>query len=513
MSQQVITIFDKFCKHVDDTIFSMEYKGSVVAFVIDQGYINKFCKDYSVSETSLLYDASRRINSYYASDIRHVKGHLAIQLYAVSKMADSDGLSAKNYRDRLADLLNIETTDLAVWLRENQDDYWKALYKWCDNNDFEIAKSFPNTGLPYGYVQYPIQQAERVLKEQDLKSIACYFVEENLTPDDDLTFRQFWSIISWRKVSIYCTNRGRRIVSNFEYEKDVKKQIFNYFLRWNGEYVQAKQILNVKEDCKQLYLNEDFHTLEIRDDNLELIKSFTLNNLILSKLKEQYRVRRDGVLIFKPDDIYDGVWQETRYLEKGQDGIAVVFNASPYRYHFEEMNLLKRLSYLSIYKVQDTHNMEEYYDEQRNFWLEGGLKIKHNTYIRGAAPTFYYKGNGKYWIDNEVQTSNQINLNFFTEGKHTIKVKNYKAIEINIVEPKNDPNWLLKHNCWQLDRTNGYWRSHFGEGIVGLDFSLYTGTDYKIKEEKTLNSWAKTFCNIKTNSQNAALMTLKNILK
>lgn len=512
---QVQTVFDKFCKYVEDTIFSMEYKGAVVAFVIDQAYINKFCDEYDLTEKKLLSDVRRRINSYNASDIRHVKGLLAIQLYAVSKMADGDGFSAKNYRDRLAELLNIETSDLAVWLRENQDAFWKSLYRWCENNDFEIAKSYPNTGLPYGYVQYPIQQAERVLKEQDLKSIACYFVDENLTPKDDLTYRQFWSIINWHKISNYCTVRGRKIVNNFMYETDVKKQIFNYFLRWTGEYVRFRQQQKVQDAELQLYLKQDLQKLEIRDENLELVNSFNLDNLILSTFKEQYRICRNGVILFKEDDIYDDVWIETRYLEKGTEGIAVVFNMSSYRFDFHEVNLLRRFSNLSIYKISETCDMNSFYEDKRDYWFEGGLKLQRNTYLKGSDVVFNYRENCKFWIDGEIpkHTNNKVHLNYLSVGKHVIKVKNYKAIEINIVDPQISPDWLQKHNSWQFNRTTGLWGSSSGEGVVGLDFSLYSESELKMKEINTLYNWSITFCYTETNSKNKAIVALKHILK
>ena len=41
-------IFNKFCKHVDETIFSEENVGSYVAFVVDQSFVVDFCNVHSI---------------------------------------------------------------------------------------------------------------------------------------------------------------------------------------------------------------------------------------------------------------------------------------------------------------------------------------------------------------------------------------------------------------------------------------------------------------------------------
>ena len=47
-------IFKAFCKFVDERIFPEENAGTYVAFVIDQTFIDEFCKIYSVKESMLM---------------------------------------------------------------------------------------------------------------------------------------------------------------------------------------------------------------------------------------------------------------------------------------------------------------------------------------------------------------------------------------------------------------------------------------------------------------------------
>ena len=109
------SIFERFCQYVDETIFQ-ESKGGVVALIIDQMYIDAFCKKYSKTEKELLADARRHMFSYSRNvSINHIKGIIAIQIYATTKRADNSLISKANYRDRLAELLSWDIDTLREW--------------------------------------------------------------------------------------------------------------------------------------------------------------------------------------------------------------------------------------------------------------------------------------------------------------------------------------------------------------------------------------------------------------
>lgn len=100
-------------------------------------------------------------------------------------------LSASNYRERLCQILNWDIyQDLKPWMETNQDNFWAVLYSWCSKNDFQIVQYRPSPG-PWGYVQYPVQQAARVFTQKDLKTIAHYFVKQNLQPGEDISEHDF----------------------------------------------------------------------------------------------------------------------------------------------------------------------------------------------------------------------------------------------------------------------------------------------------------------------------------
>ena len=128
-------IFTQFCKYVDEIIFSVENQGEVVAFIVDQTFIDVFRKEYHTTERDLVISA--RYKSYLAArDPFYAKGMIALQVYAATKRANSDGFTENNYNDRLADLLLMDYAELERWYSDYQDRMWRTFYDWCHANEF-----------------------------------------------------------------------------------------------------------------------------------------------------------------------------------------------------------------------------------------------------------------------------------------------------------------------------------------------------------------------------------------
>ena len=100
------SLFSKFCEYVDKSIFSEENMGGVVAFVVHKNYLDRFCETTGTTERALMLAVKGSLwSSYLSPSLRQIKGILAIQLYAASKRANSNGMTAVNYRDRLVQVL------------------------------------------------------------------------------------------------------------------------------------------------------------------------------------------------------------------------------------------------------------------------------------------------------------------------------------------------------------------------------------------------------------------------
>lgn len=165
-------VFRKFCYYVDEHIFSKESLGSYVALVVDQSFVDDFCKENHTTEETLMCSARKTLWTCHRDHLA-IKGIIAIQLFAATKRANKDGLTVGNYRDRLSQVLNWDINDLQQWMVAYQEDVWLSLYQWCDNNYFQITKCKPRTGKGR-YVQFPVNQALRVFTEEDFYILQRY---------------------------------------------------------------------------------------------------------------------------------------------------------------------------------------------------------------------------------------------------------------------------------------------------------------------------------------------------
>ena len=516
------SIFFKFCTYVDENIFPFENKGEVIAFIVDQTFINDFCKEYHTSEKELLSDASLRRYSVSRNAFL-TKGMIALQVFAATKRANSDGITERNYRDRLDELLFHDIGELQRWMTDYQDAMWKTFYDWCESNDFRVSRRCkPGYGTGR-YVQYPLQEALRVFTTEALLNFARAFVENHLSPEDDLSFNTFWEIVPWRSLSRYIdSNNASRIYYNPSFTEDAKQQIYNYFLRWDGEYrirngSEAKK--RVTSSGNLVYLSKDYDALEIRDVNGKLLSSFALTSLryqTVVNTKNHIPVRRKGVFLFKWDDLYQ-IWQECHYLEEGESGIALVFpDETNWSYAFRLCPVLVTCPKLKVYKLSPDNTPHFLITEKKTCYLEGGLKVGRDTYLVGAAPFLVREQSERVRIDKDLieSTEARINLVGLGIGEHVINVPGRKPIRFELVAPHgHSPRWDIKFQKWDIGAKKPKWgMAQIEEGVSGMDLSPICQTKYTAGEDKpATRAWAETFLSGSFHHPYSALRTLNNI--
>lgn len=529
-------IFKQFCKYVDEQIFPDEKKGEVVAFVVDQTFINDFCKIYITSENELMNSLASFIRSvdyshkYSLNPIKYdesvIRGIIAIQVFAATKRANSDGITENNYRDRLSDLIFFDTGELQRWMTDCQDHLWKMFYKWCDENDFRVSKKC----VPYSgkgrYVQYPLQEAYRVFTIEALLNFARAFVDKGLSPEEDIPFDSFWKIISWRDLSSYIDSlNAKRIYYDRSLYDDARQQIYNYFLRWDGTYRIAKSSESKKcipQISNVLYLTDDFENFEILDTSTGnlLHKVYPLSTaryMDITKAQNHIPKRRNGVFIFKRNTGY-GIWEEVRYLEEEQQGIAIIFlQESNIIYTFRNCPAILTTPRCKIVKLTYCPELAEYFIEKRPFYLEGGLKIGRNQYLLGAAPIFVREKQVSVRIDkNKLQdNSERVNLNYLGNGPHIIYIPGHKSISLELVDLSvlMSNNWNETNHTWAINRSDATWRSSLeNTGISGMDMSAICQEKYmKQNETPAAQAWCKIYMGQSQNSNNIVNRTLKAI--
>lgn len=494
----------------------------MLMFVIDQAFIDEFCRKHSVSQSSLMQSVRSNLYSY-SPNIKIIKGILAIQMYAASKRANKDGVTEKNYRERLSQVLNWDLDDLQRWMSDYQEHYWETLYRWCDTHFFDITKCKRKSGAGR-YVQYPVKQALCVFTEEDLLYISGAFVDCSLQPNEDLQESEFWRIVGKRNVIRYFkTSHSGDVLENTPEPDNYFKQIFNHYLRWNGDYKTGYSQKKVSENTEAdvfLYLRGDLSSMDFRDSKLNLKHTIPMTKVSYLSIQQHFRFKHDGLILFKKDDIYEDNWQETRYIEKGQTGIAVLFTDKRYLYNEVRGNILFQTPSIKVFELKETLSTLKFFTETRFYSLEGGLKVGRNTYLLGAAPILVLSRKEKFWIDgNEPEkelVDGKLNLNYLSEGLHNIKFRNFKKLEFELVSAKpSAPDWIKTYNKWNLKRSDTTWDSGpYEQGIVGMDFSFIPQRMENEDSKPPLQQWARVHLDptLEKNSNNIAVKVLKNIL-
>ena len=516
------SVFNQFCRYVDEIIFSDEKRGEVVAFVVDQTFIDDFCRECKTTEDKLMTSAMRFLNSV-ATNAFLAKGMIAIQVFAATKRANSDGITDRNYRDRLSELIFNDTGELQRWMNDYQDRMWSTFYGWCESNDFHVSRKC-TPGYGYGrYVQYPLQEALRVFTTEALLNFARAFVDNGLTPEDDYSYSTFWEIVSWRQLASYIdSTNARRIYSDPKYADDARQQIYNFFLRWDGEYRAA----NYSESRKRvltsgnvLFLSDGLDSFEIRDASLKLLTSYPIASAeyrVITNVKNHVPKRYSGLFIFKRNLDYE-IWEEARFLEEGETGIAVLFpQESNMMYAFRNCPVLVTMPRLKIVKLTQDIAPPIYFTEKKTCYLEGGLKVGNNQYLLGAAPFLVREEPISARIDHEplMDSGERVNLNFLDSGIHTISIPGKKSIHFELIGPNpQEPEWDVKNHKWAVIRSCAIWRDSQDEkGVSGMN--MLPLSQYKFLKEKDIppaQAWSKMFLGDTPNSNNIVVRTLKEI--
>ena len=450
---------------------------------------------------------------YYTYDHLLVKGLVAIQLLAASKRADGDNMTAQAYYGRLHQVIGWEVNDLYIWMTKHQDIVWSTLYEWCDKNHFLITKCRPKYGTGR-YVQYPIDQALRVFTEEDLFYIAKSFVDKHLYPGEDVAQYDFWKIVDKRRFSL--TNHAARVVANSISDEDYLLQIYNFYLRWDGKFKYRERTSRIEASLDVFaYLTDDLTTLELRNENLELLHSFNMESVKCPDLQKLFPFKRDGILLFKKDDIYENRWQEVRTIEADDDdyskesgnfGLLVCFKGYAEDRLINilrsllidgERLLLREFSNTLIFKITRRYITEDFFSSISNRFYElyGGLKIGRNTYLKGATPILRLLQPSMVFVDGKAVSENAIvgdySFNQLEAGSHYVKLINSKKIKIEVVDTSASIWEWQDDNKWQIGKKPVLWNNtKLESGIVGLDFSSVCHKEQALDECVT-KRWAK----------------------
>lgn len=495
-----MNIYSEFCMIINDTFFKEEYKGGFVSFIVDDNFISKVCDDLHVDTSSLYGSVKSYMRNCFFNDINDIDfmGIFIIQLYAASLRENKDSYTTASYRTHLCSLLSININDLNEWMKYCQDDLWRHLYKWCDNNGF-IIKKFKSRPGPWKYVNYILQLSDNTFTYEDMKYFGYNFNQYGLCPNEEISEFDFWRIIDKNLFKGY-TRHSELVLNNILVDESICSQIYNYYLKWDGSYIEPK-IDNSKStpslDKYQLYLSNDLHTIEIRDESLAKILDFDITELPYHNISKFYKQKHKGIILLRKNEFYDDMFEEVRYLDDDEVGIVIIFtNCLQKHFQYEK---IKRYSGVLLAKIERNETTEFLYSTKKPFKLVGGLKLSRNIYIYGGPPILKISGKISFWLDGkayEAKDDQDTYLPNLCIGKHLLKFKGFSPLKFDVVNASyKQTDWKQTYKQWNVQNLAKkiFWNpvtiadSSQVNNILGIDFSRLPLI--KNKESSVIKRW------------------------
>lgn len=521
-------LYQQFAKHIRKTFLSDDRKGEFVSLIVDEQYMNMVARDINVSKQSIIQDISHHFFSVYRTynsfDDDSIIAIVGLQLYAASHCVTEDGgFSANAYNPPLYALTSLDDQALQRWYSQYQDTVWAFFYKLCKSKGFLVDTCKPRPKEPGRYVQYPLSLAKYTFNREDLRYIASIFNRYMLHPNEEIAYNDFWRIIDIRQNFMRLNSHIDKVLSSIWADKQdyeiAKSQIHNHFLFWDGDYKDpywgsARRADAIKRSLRLNRKNESY-SISILDDTDRLLESILINSRVFSVLKQFYRCKHEGVIVFQKHSIYPNTWDEVRYIANKQEkGIAVVFDRYNQYSTFYNATELFSDGRVVIYEFEYSNRTREFYSEEANFFeLMGGLKIGRRKYLEGGAPILRLHKDTLYLLDGQTVTQKAGDYILDLQvGKHLIKFQRKKEIILSIVSPSvTNIEWSEKYTNWNLSAKEYKWLPTEDElGVIGLDFRCYSAN--KSKSEPSLTRWCQANQNkIVDDDSNITIKLLNNL--
>ncbi len=490
-------IYKDFCEYIAKTFFTPERRGESVSMIVNKKFISNACESLGVTETKLIKECQKQFE--YAYRIYYEGGKLTlgiicIQLYAASKRANDYVATSRNYRIQLARLFDMCEEDISSLFNDYQDKIWSSFYKWCKDEGFKVYECKPFWGAGR-YVQYPIKMSERTLTEEDLRYFASDFVTFNLYPHEDISFQEFKRILPNLYRLHLNSSHARSII--YSYKEEAYEQIYNFYRLWDGSYINYGKEEKAKESDLILLNEENWELIVYDSSSMKRKRSLQLKEANNYGFINQLPFKHDSLLLFHKHEDYEGYWEEKRYLDKEEEGIAVVFKQTYLYYQFKD--IIQEFPTCKVVRIKYSINNRNFFaDDEIPYRLEGGLKIgMKSIYLINGTPLLFVKGKRRFWIDdkpydNKTDDWCQWTFTSASVGEHIIKIPGHKQLSFNIIdEPYISHAYPPDALKWKLDKKYKSWEQIIENDnvIVGLDFSSIPMKD-NYTNKSILNRWS-----------------------
>lgn len=476
-------IYSIFNQYIKDRFFNAAPIGSHIVLSVDKQIIDDFCDKESTSEHELRKEFQRLFSEHwdFALAEENFFGLAAIQVYVANQMGDehiSDKeISARNYRDRLVQYLNVSLSTLNRFFKtdEDQDKLWGNIKNWAEKNDFILGLPEKNEG-PWSKVKYPLSQS--LLNQQDLKHLPKLFQSAGLNPFEQFCFDDFMGLVEKAENNIILPNHFTHVKCRLEklgLDNLLYKQIFEYYSNWDGRIifeVETDRRQTRKQDYKEqppsIFYNHESQEIHVFNNQSAFVKISINTRDVFQKIKKHFNPPNKNVLFFIKDEYY-GDWKFSRYLVKGEQNLMISTNDEALEYLAKRIDancqITNKLScVITILRIGDDY-------EPNSFWenyfpkvslpvkIINGLKLNRKQWMYQAGPDLSFSQPIDAWINGErISTTEElpiISLRYCESGLYVLKIRGFIPIRIEIDNPTFENKEIS--NGWHISKKPALW--------------------------------------------------------
>lgn len=529
-------IYEDFNSFICNEFFCSKNKGSHVVLSVDQSIIEKFCNENNTSEQELRKEFQRLFSEHwdFALENENFFGLAAIQVYVAHQMGDehtSDKeISARNYRDRLIQYLNVSLSTLNRFFKtdEDQDKLWVNIKNWAEKNDFILGLPEKNEG-PWSKVKYPLSQS--LLNQQDLKHLPKLYHNAGLKPFEQFYFDDFWGLVEKAEINVSLPKHFKKVKDRLLKEGNdilLYQQMFEHYSNWDGQIIfedeTEKRIVQ-----KQIFNNEDTLLIFSHEqqeiqifNNQSVLSIFSINTRdVFQKIKEHFKLPFKNVLFFIKDK-HDGDWIFSRYLVKGEENIIISADGEMFEYHVKKIDHDCKITYNKSCLLTFVTISNEY--EPNSFWesyfpkvslpvkITNGLKLNRKQWMYQAGPDLSFSQPVDAWINGErISTTEElpiISLRYCESGLYILKLRGFSPIRIEIDNPTFENQEVL--NGWHISKKPAVWEPKVEAfQICGLQNSFIAEQD----STSEIRNWIDVNTNRSKTTKNQYSNQVTNALK
>ena len=436
----------------------------------DENDLERITRHIELSKDELIKIISDQGKGNWESYLSHNEelpqcyGLIALQILCASNMEFG------KYNEILEDKLNLRPHTLQIYFKSYQDSLWGVARKHIESLGFKCNFPKPSTG-PGCFIQYPKSQA--YLNQKDLENLSRLFTINKLKPHIDISLSDFVEILSIDFLldipKEFITPHSRKVGSQYGFKQDVfQKQLYNFYLNWDGENKHYKVNQQKKSLCKLFFDgSRSFFTINTSQEYIIKFES----GFIQSLLKFNVIDNPNGIILLRRDPSW-GDFEEIKKVSLGDEVIVLIFGSYLLKYN----SLLKTdqpiltIPYENTLVLRfniDVHHLDvfEEYISTKRFSIEwlGGIKLDRSTYLNGSGPQFRALENCTLLINGsfEKRLKGEIfNFQNLENGDYVIRPTNARRISFSVSDSTyNDysNNQIYGWDLKSLKPSNSKW--------------------------------------------------------